>query len=40
MATFCFMCVASFLGLKNEKNLNNFQDNGLIILRFGGGRNF
>ena len=37
MATFCFQGVTSFLGRKNDKNLNNFQNNGLIMLKFGGG---
>ena len=37
MVTFCFKCVTSFLGWKNDKNLNNFQNNGLIMLKFGGG---
>ena len=38
MTTFCFWCVTSFLQVENG-NLNNFQDHGLIILKFGGGEN-
>ena len=34
MATFCFQCVASSFGMK-KINLNYFQDNNLIKLKFG-----
>ena len=33
-----FVCSVShhFMGWKNEETMNNFQDNGLIMLKFGG----
>ena len=36
MATFCFQCVTSLLfGMKKQENLNYFQGNQLIRLKFG-----
>ena len=35
MATFCFQSVTSFFGKKKQRNLNYFQDNYLINLKFG-----
>ena len=35
MATFCFQSVTSFFGMKKQRNLNYFQDNYLIKLKFG-----
>ena len=37
MATFCFQCITSFFGLKKQRNLNYFQDNHLIKLKYGTG---